>query len=204
MGGMAERSRLYKLWGCVLTFVFFAAIFYGGIIGAGFVWWGPGFMNAIRARRAPESMRDAKRVAIYDSVIESDDRGVTFRRSTWSLVRSSIGGGLLCALAVVVARRSRKLWLPIAIAIAMIWFVVSSRSSPVIHIARNTPGQVMVLSFQIGGGQSGTKHTTAFVTGYDIVLRTRHGDMRLVRLPYNELRDAEVWRAIVEAKLRRG
>lgn len=200
---MNKPSKLYQLWGCVLTVGLVAAIAYGGLAVAGFAWWGPGFLGAMQARRAPDALRDAKRVAIYDHVIVSDSSGVTFRRSLWSMVRASIVAGVVAALVALLVRRRRAFVFAIAIAVALLWFVVAWRFSSSIHITGGAPGEVVAVPFERGGGRSGTRHTTAWMTGYDIVLRTPDGSTKLIRLPYNEAADAEVWRAVVAAKLRR-
>lgn len=200
---MKKPSALYRLWGCLATVALVAAGAYGGVFAIGYAWWGPGFLSAMDARRAPDLLRDAPRVTIYDSVIVDARGGVTFRRSLWSIVRASLVAGFIAALAALVVRRSRGFVLAVAIPVALLWFAIASHFSPAIHIARGMPGEVVAIPFERGGGRSGTKQTTAWMTGYDIVLRTRQRTTRLIRLPYNEAPDAEVWRSIVEAKLRR-
>jgi ABC-type branched-subunit amino acid transport system permease subunit len=200
---MKKPSPLYRLWGCLATVALVVAGAYGGVFAIGYAWWGPGFLSAIDARRAPDMLRDAPRVTIYDSVIIDEGNGVAFRRSLWSIVRASIVAGLIAALVALLVRRRRGFVLAMAIPVALLWFGIASHLSPAIHITRGMPGEVVAMPFERGGGRSGTKQTTAWMTGYDIVLRTRNRNTRLVRLPYNEARDAEVWRAIVEAKLRR-
>lgn len=203
MQGMAKPSRLYQFWGCLLTVAFVAAIAWGGLAGAFFAWWGPGFAGAMRARHAPAAVRDAARVTIYDTVVVREGGGVTFRRSLWSIVRASVVAGLVAALLALLIRRQRAFVLAVAVPAAMLWLLVAWRFSSAVHIARGTPGEVVAVPFERGGGRSGTRHTTAWMKGYDIVLRTPQRTTRLIRLPYNEAPDAEVWRSIVAAKLRK-
>jgi len=163
--------KKFTLRGCVTTLLLLAVIAYGGIAAVCFAWWGTGFYGVMLGRHAPERLRDAATIAVYDRVIEVEPGAVTFRTSRWASVR-------------------RRLFL--------------RGASPVpVRVSTPAKGEVVAVHFDVGGGRSGTRQTTVWMTGYDIVLREAGRDVTLVRLPYTEEKDATVWRELIETKLRR-
>lgn len=198
------KPRL-NLWGCVLTLTLVGGAVYG--IGAGmpYLWWGRGFAGAMAGRYAPERIRAANPVYIYDGVIEVERDRVVFRRSLWAPTRAGLLAALLAAVVTFAVRQRRKArwWMLGAAVVAFaITFFVSRSRHPVVVVPRGAPGKVAVHYYgDIRGGTS-TRSTQEDETGYDIVLVDGERRTRLVRLPWNVEDDAKIWRGLIEEKLR--
>jgi hypothetical protein len=76
-------------------------------------------------------------------------------------------------------------------------------SPPPVQVLTPANGEVVAVPFDVGGGRSGTRQTTPWMTGYDIVLREAGRDVMLIRLPYNKAEDAAFWRELIASKLAR-
>jgi hypothetical protein len=194
-----------NLLGCVLTLLLVAAAAYGMVIGGGYLWWGRGFGGAIAGRHAPERIRAANPVYIYDGVIVVERDRVVFRRSLWAAVRPSLLMAFLAAVVTLVVRGRRKArwWmLGAALVVGAVTFFVSQSRHPVVTVPRGTKGKVAVHYYgDIRGGTS-TRSTQEDESGYDIVLVDGDRTTRLVRLPWNVEEDAILWRGLIEEKLR--
>jgi hypothetical protein len=186
-----------RFLGCAAGLILFAGIIYALMFGGWFLWYGPGFGGAMTARHKPERLRGANVIHIYDHVITVERERVVFRRSLWASIRWMTILGLAGAIAAYLATRRRVM---AAIAFALIAIATSAftRKPPVI-VTRGDPRPVVMRTYDVGGGRSGTRMTTPLQTGYDILI----GDTVLVRLPWNEEKDAKVWREIVEKKVRK-
>jgi hypothetical protein len=196
-----------NLWGCVLTLLLVAAAVYGIGAGMGFLWWGRGFAGAMAGRHAPERIRAANPVYIYDAVVVVERDRVVFRRSLWAPVRAGLLMALLAATVTLVvrtgSRRKARWWMLAAAAVTFaVTFFVSQRRHPVVTVPRGAPGKVQVHYYgDIRGGTS-TRSTQQDESGYDIVLVQGTRITRLVRLPWNVEEDAQIWRGLIEEKLR--
>ena len=198
-------KRRLNLWGCVLTLLLVSATVYGCGAGMGYVWWGRGFAGAMAGRHAPERIRAANPVYIYDAVVVVERDRVVFRRSLWAPVRAGLLMALVAAVVTLVvrARRKARWWMLGAAAVTFaITFFVSQRRHPVVIVPRGAPGKVEVHYYgDIRGGTS-TRSVQEDESGYDIVLVDGTRKTRLVRLPWNVEEDAQIWRALIEEKLR--
>lgn len=194
-----------NLWGCVLTLLLVAGAVYGIGAGMGFLWWGRGFAGAMAGRHAPERIRAANPVYIYDGVIVVERDRVVFRRSLWAPARAGLLMALLAAIVTLVVRVRRKArwWMLAAASVAFaLTFSVSQRRHPVVTVPRGAPGKVEVHDYgDIRGGTS-TRSVQEDESGYDIVLVDGARKTRLVRLPWNVEEDAQIWRGLIEEKLR--
>jgi hypothetical protein len=195
-----------SVWGCVLTFVFVAILGYGAFAGFGFAWWGPGFAGALAGRHAPERVRAASTVYIYDYVIEVEATRVVFRNSLWMSMRRALLASLVSALVVFLYSAGRRRDTPraallaISLGLGIATFAISKSRTREVSVPRGVPVRLDVRWFEFGGGRSGTKNTASEVSGWQIV--TSDGTV-LVRLPWNSLDDAEIWRGLIAEKIQR-
>jgi hypothetical protein len=165
-----------------------------------YLWWGSGYAGAQQARRAPESLRGASTLRVYDAVITVERDRVMFRRTLWEPVRTGILTAVAAAVAIFALRGRRKArwWMLIggtAAGVLAAWFAF--RRHPVVTVPRGAPGRVQV---HVRGELRGT--VTDEETHYDIVLVDGEQTTRLVRLPWNAGSEAETWRKIIEERLR--
>ncbi|HEX8409503.1 MAG TPA: hypothetical protein VF883_11595 [Thermoanaerobaculia bacterium] len=199
-------TRGKNVLGCVLTIVIVAGAAYGFVAGMGFLWWGRGFAGAMAGRHHPERVRAASEVHVYDHVILVERDRVVFRRSLWATTRLSVILGITSAIAVIVGfavrrRKAPRLLAPaVLLIVAGAVFVVSRSRAREVVVPRGTSLRLETEWYEYGGGRSGTRNTSAYVRGWQIVLP----DSRtvLVRLPWNEEPDAEIWRGLIAEKLR--
>lgn len=189
----------------MLTLLLLVAAAYGIGAGMGFLWWGRGFAGAMAGRHAPERIRAANPVYIYDGVIEVERDRVVFRRSLWAPARAGLLMALLAAVVTLVVRVRRKArwWMLAAATVTFaVTFFVSQWRHPVVTVPRGASGKVAVHYYgDIRGGTS-TRSVQEDETGYDIVLVDGARKTRLVRLPWNVEEDAQIWRGLIEEKLR--
>lgn len=161
-----------------------------------YLWWGRGYSGAKAARNAPERIRAASTVYVYDAVIEVERDRVVFRRSAREPLRTGAITALAAAVAVLAMRGRRKArwWMLIGgLAAGATAYVYAQRRHPVVTVPRGVPGRVEVLA---------EGELTDDETHHDIVLVDGTRRTRLVRLPWNAGRDAELWRGLIEEKLR--
>lgn len=195
------------LKGCVLTFLIIGVAMYLFSAGFGLMWWGRGFVGAMEGRHAPERVRAASTVYIYDGVIEVERDRVVFRRSAWAPIRAGLLAGLgaaIVALIVTVWQRKKARWWMLGaglIAGAIAASISVSRHAPVV-VARGTQGRVEVQRYGVISGGRSTRSTYEDESGFDIVLVDGGRTTRLVRLPWNVEEDANIWRGLIEEKLR--
>lgn len=157
-------------------------------------------------RHAPERIRAANPVYIYDGVVLVERDRVVFRRSLWAAIRPGLLAAFVAAVVTLGARGRRKArwWVLGAAVVAFaIAFFVSRARHPVAIVPRGAPGKVEVHYYgDIRGGTS-RRSVREDESGYDIVLVDGARTTRLVRLPWNVEEDAVIWRALIEEKLRR-
>lgn len=184
--------------GCIAGLAIFIALIYAGVAGLGFLWWGRGFAGALAGRHRPESVRNASRIAIYDHVILVERDRVVFRRSLWASARFASLLGIAASVVTLLLRRKR-LALGAGVAIAVLTFAISRSRAHDVVLPRGAPRNVVMTTYDYGGGRSGTRNTTAMQTGYAIV--DAETSQVLVRLPWNEEPDARFWRDLVAEKI---
>ncbi|HYC92064.1 MAG TPA: hypothetical protein VEO54_22820 [Thermoanaerobaculia bacterium] len=156
-------------------------------------------------RHAPERIRAANPVYLYDGVILVERDRVVFRRSLWAAIRPGLLAAFGAAVVTLVVRGRRKArwWMLGAAAVAFAIAFVSRARHPVVIVPRGAPGKVEVHYYgDIRGGTS-RRSVQEDESGYDIVLVDGTRTTRLVRLPWNVEEDAVIWRALIEEKLRR-
>lgn len=195
------------LKGCVLTFLCIGVAMYLFAAGFGLLWYGRGFVGAMEGRHAPERVRAAGTLYVYDGVIEVERDRVVFRRSLWAPLRVSLLAGVgaaIAALIVAVWQRKKARWwmLGAAVAAAAVTFPVSVSRHPPVAVARGTKGRVEVQRYGIIRGGSSTRSVYEDESGFDVVLVEDGRTTRLVRLPWNVEEDARIWRGLIEEKLR--
>jgi len=200
-------KRGNKVLGCVLTLLIVGGTLYGAAFGMGFLWWGRGFAGAMAGRHAPERIRAASTVYLYDGVIVVQPDRVVFRRSLWAPLRASLLsalGAAVVALVIAAQRRRKARWwmLGAATVAGAIAFFVSQSRHPTVVVPRGAPGKVEVRRYANLRGGSSTRSVHEDESGYDIVLVDGGRTTRLVRLPWNVREDAEIWRGLIEEKLR--
>ncbi len=191
-----------SLRGCVLTFVLIGVAMYAFTAGLGVFWWGRGFVGAMEGRHAPERIRAANTLYIYDTVVIVKRDRVEFRQSLWKPLRRAILAFLGTALALfigfAVKRKSgARRWLWIGLVAAAIAFFTAYDSS-IVSVPRNG-ARVVVRRYGLPRGGPSTRSSYEDESGYDLELA---GGTRLVRLPWNEQRDADIWQKLIEEKLR--
>lgn len=188
------------LRGCVLALLFVGALGYGLFAGLGFAWWGRGFAGALTARHAPERVRAASTVFVYDRVIAVERERVVFRESWWPSARRAVLAAMAGSMAMLLLRRRlpRLARIGGVIVIGALVFAWSYARRREVSVPRGAPVRVDVRPYERGGGRSGTRHTTAWEKGWEVVLAD--GTM-LVRLPWNEEADARVWRDLIAEKI---
>lgn len=165
------------------------------VIGAVRVfWWGPGSIGLLLARHAPERIRAADRVSIYDTVITVEHDQLVFRQSLWKPLRRALLAALALAVPLFLYAK-RWTWLALVAAIAV--FAWSRNSSPLI-VPRNG-ARVVIRPYDIPHGA--TKNTSLYDEDVRYELALPDGTT-LLRFPYNSERDAQIWRTLVEEKLR--
>ena len=188
------------LRGCVLTLLFVALLGYGAVAGVGYAWFGPGFGGALAARHAPERVRAASTTYVYDRVIVVERERVVFRDALWPSARRGVLAAMLTALVTLLLRRRLpRLTRIMAIAgIGLLVAAVSYARRDEVSVPRGASLQVEVRPYERGGGRSGTRQTTAWEKGWEVVLAD---GTRLVRLPWNEEGDARVWQQLIGEKI---
>ena len=192
--------------GCILTLLFIALLGYGAFAGFGFAWWGRGFAGALAARHAPERIRAATTVHIYDYVIVTERDRIVFRNSLWMSVRRGVVSGLAAAtllfLFAVMKRRTlpRGLMPIVTLLTAIGAFAISNARAREVSLPRGAPVQLHAQWYSLGGGQVGTKQTKEEESGWQIA--TSDG-LVLIRLPWNSEEDADLWRDLIAEKLAR-
>jgi hypothetical protein len=201
----ARPKPRVNLPGCVLALLLVGGLVYAFGAGIGYLWWGRGFAGAMAGRHAPERIRAANPVYIYDGVIVVERDRVVFRRSWWAAMRPSLMMAFLAAIGTFMVRQRKKArWWMLAAAIVAgaVTFSVSRSRHPVVTVPRVAKGKVAVHYYgDIRGGTS-TRSTREDESGYDIVLVDGDRTTRLVRLPWNVEEDAQIWRGLIEEKLR--
>lgn len=191
----------------MLTFLCIGVAMYLFAAGFGLLWYGRGFVGAMEGRHAPERVRAASTVYVYDGVIEVERDRVIFRRSVWAPIRAGLFAGLgaaVVALIVAVSRRKKARWwmLGAAVVAAAGTVPISVSRHPPVVVARGTKGRVEVQRYGVVRGGSSTRSVYEDESGFDIVLVENGRTIRLVRLPWNVQHDAEIWRGLIEEKLR--
>lgn len=154
---------------------------YAGAAILNFAWWGPGYPGA----RAPERVRTAPRVSVYDRVIVVERDRVIFRHSTWAAARFSVlVGAAVVIVAIAVLRRRHRLLLLMWIAVAVVTFVVIRSRARDVVVPRGSPRPIVL---------------RASDDEYRIVdART---ERVLVRMPLEEEDDARGWRDVIAEKI---
>lgn len=190
----------------MLTVLLIGGGMYVLVAGAGLLWWGKGFVGAMEGRHAPERVRAARTVHIYDTVIDVEADRVVFRQSLWKPWRRSvlaaIGTALVIAVGFALKRRSgARRWMWVALLVAAVMFARSYDRS-VVTVRRGTTAPVTIRAYGIERGGPSTRTRYEGETGYDVLLAGGATTVRLVRLPWNSQSDAENWRGLIEEKLR--
>ncbi|HVG25388.1 MAG TPA: hypothetical protein VND45_14620 [Thermoanaerobaculia bacterium] len=193
------------LVGCVLTFLVIGGAMFLFAASFRLLWWGRGFVGAMEARHAPERVRASSTLYIYDTVIEVERDRVVFRRSLWAPLRAALLAGLGAAIVtfVIRARRPARRWMLAAALIAgALTFVISHSGDASVTVPRGTKGRVEVQSYVnvIGGGTK--RATVEDEADFHIVLVEDTRTTRLVQVPSNASDDANIWRGLIEEKLR--
>lgn len=193
------------LKGCVLTFLCIGAAMYLFATSFALLWWGRGFIGAMEGRHAPDRIRAAGTVYVYDGVIEVERDRVVFRRSLWAPVRVALLAGLGAAIVALIARQRKKArWWMVgsAVVAGAIAAAVSVSRHPPVVVARGTKGRVEVQRYGVPRGSRSMNSEYEDESGFDIVLVEDGRTTRLVRLPWNVEEDAKIWRGLIEEKLR--
>ena len=174
-------KRRLGLFAWIVSALVLVGAILAGVAILNFAWWGPGYPGA----RAPERVRTAPRVSVYDRVIVVEPQRVVFRKSTWASARFSILLGAAVAIAaIVVWRRPHRLLLVVWIAAAAVTFpVVRSRASDVV-VPRGSPRQILLRAAE---------------DEYSVV-DARTGRV-LLRLPGEDEDDAREWRDVIAEKI---
>ena len=220
MGAEAPpQKKKPTLCGCFVSLIFMAVILYGGITGAGLFWWGLGGVQAARAHRNPDILLQQEPLRLFNDVVISRDGATLFRRSHWSHVRN----GLLFALpisimlAVIKVARGKRFLLAFG-AVAMLASAISftgadsvtvNHATHRIEVRKLFSSQerdcsscvVSIVPYQLGGGRSGTRHTTAWSEGIAVVLKDGSGEQRLMKLPYETPSIARLVRDLIAKRI---
>ena len=170
-----------------------------------YLWYGRGFAGAMAGRHAPERVRAANKVYVYDGVIEVERDRVVFRRSLWAAVRPSLMMAFTAAVVTFAMRGRRKArwWmLGMAVVSGAVTFHVSQWRHPVVTVSRGAKGKVAVYYYGDIRGATSTRPPPGEETACDIVLVDGDRKTRLLRLPWNVEEDAFIWRGLIEEKLR--
>lgn len=210
-----EQKPKPSLVGCVLAIVFMVIVLYGSITGATFFLWGNGLTGAIAAHNNPAAIREFETTTIYGSTIESSREEIVIGRSLWSCVRD----GILAAVAVVtitaVARRRMPRRVPgcllfigsaavaasalCTLSTRVLFHLPERRVEVRRYLGTTSLGfdEVALVAAEgnVGGGRSGTRHTSAMWEAYDVALEGADGSFtRVMSLPFETREFASRWR----------
>jgi hypothetical protein len=157
-------------------------------------WWGPGSIGLLLARHAPERIRAADRVFLYDTVITAERDQLVFRQSPWKPLRRALLTALALAIPLFLYAK-RWTWLALAAAIAVFAW---TRDSSALIVPRNG-AHVVMRPYDVPHGVAKITPLYDDDVRYELVLPD---GTALLRFPYNSQRDAEIWQKLIEEKLR--
>lgn len=209
----AAPRKKATLFGCLVAVIAMLAIFYGGIAALGFIWWGPGVIDAIRMHRSTTFFDGPLNVTVFDTVVRQNGGSLSFAPTVWSLARFAglVSGSLW--LAYLLWRRGRatrqvSLILIIVAFLLSIAFRFNAASTARVTVESVTiakwngeqtfprdGNRVAVERYEFGGSapRSGS---TAWSRGWNVVIIGPDDRIiaRLVKLPFEDRAVAVQWR----------